>query len=356
MVKADWFLGGAAKSGCVRLLCRLSLFFLIIFSVCQTGARAPARSPFALGIAPTPAHFPNHSPADVQDMFRESGQLGSFVVFIYQWGQPDFMSAARQMMKMSMDAGLTPILALSPTKLSGMRGELDLPTQLQRSAGRRPFFADRPIAQPYKGAVRDLANLKPPYLCLATEINLLALADIKQYVGFAKIYKEAYHEVKKISPGTQVFVSFQWDVLKAMDVKEPGRVQEWSKMIEIFRPELDLVAFTTYPTVSFPSPASIPADYYGHIYDHIGQNDKVMFMEVGWPTTGKGSEASQAEFIRRLPALMGPARPSIVVWSLLHDVGSGILSSDLATTGLITQDDKRKSGFDAFKQLGGVGQ
>jgi hypothetical protein len=41
----------------------------------------------------------------------------------------------------------------------------------------------------------------------------------------------------------------------------------------------------------------------------------VMFMEIGWPSAGKGSPASQQQFVARLPELLGPLHPLLVAWS-----------------------------------------
>jgi hypothetical protein len=101
----------------------------------------------------------------------------------------------------------------------------------------------------------------------------------------------------------------------------------------------------------FNSPAAIPTDYYAHIYDHIKRTDPVVFMEIGWPTTGKASEASQLEFIGRLPTLMADVKPQILAWSLLHDVQGSPLGTDLSTTGLLHNSGQAKSGLSAFKEL-----
>jgi len=122
-------------------------------------------------------------------------------------------------------------------------------------------------------------------------------------------------------------------------------------MIDIFRPELDLVAFTSYPATVFNSPAAIPKDYYEHIYDHIKHSDPVVFMEIGWPTTGKGNEASQSEFIRQLPSLMANVKPQVLAWSLLHDVQGSPLGTDLSATGLLGNSGQAKGGLGAFKEL-----
>jgi hypothetical protein len=303
------------------------------------------------GVALTPANFPRHSRQDVENMFTLGGEVGSVSVFIYQWSQPDLLDVARKMMRASRAAGLVPIVALSPTTLGGMRGALDVPPQVRRAAGRRLSFAEKPVHETYIRDALALAKLKPPYLCLATEINLLAIANLKEYLTFAHVYKQVYPLIKKTSPDTKVFVSFQWDVIRMMGVKEPNRIGEHAKQIEVFRPELDAVAFTSYPADSFETPARLPAGYYEGSLQHVQSNEEIMFMEIGWPSTGKGTEQEQVEFIQSLPALMAKVKPSVLAWALLHDVRGSGLGADLASTGLADPAGRRKAAFEAFKQL-----
>ena len=109
-------------------------------------------------------------------------------------------------------------------------------------------------------------------------------------------------------------------------------------------------AFTSYPSTHFSKPSQIPRTYYTDLLRHTKKGDEIMFMEIGWPTAGRGDESSQMAFIQALPGLMEEVRPKILAWALLHDV-TGVLTADLATTGLLTTDGRRKPAFDAFKQL-----
>ena len=129
---------------------------------------------FEKGIAVTPAHFPGHSPADLDKAYRQAGKLGKYTVFIAQWHKLN-LDVVRAIMQKSRQNGLTPILGLSPTSLDQGRKELDLPAQLRRQADGNVSFANPVIRKAFIQAAVDLARLKPQYLCLATEINFLAL-------------------------------------------------------------------------------------------------------------------------------------------------------------------------------------
>jgi hypothetical protein len=193
-----------------------------------------------LGIAITPKNFPAHTITDVDEAFSMAKELGDHAVFIYQWSELN-PEVARLMAEKSRDAGLIPILAISPTTLDKGRKELDLPAHLRLRAGPFVSFANPVIRDAFKGSVKDLARLRPPYLCLATEINFLALQRLDEYLHFASLYKETYREVKRVSPNTKVFVSFQWEWVRIHDAREMHKIKEHSKVIDIFRPELDVV-------------------------------------------------------------------------------------------------------------------
>jgi hypothetical protein len=301
-------------------------------------------------MAITPKNFPSHTLADVDEAFGLAHQLADHSVFIYQWGELD-LKVAGLMMAKSKQAGLSPILGLSPTSLDQGRKELDIPEDVRRQAGNVISFANPVIRRAYKNTVRELASLRPPYLCLATEINFLALQRLEEYLHFASLYKKAYREAKRISPDTRVFVSFQWEWMRIVDAKEPHKIKEHRKIIDIFRPELDVIGLTSYPAPFHESPVGLPPDYYSWINHHIQPNDQVVLMELGWPTKGAGSELEQQTFIRRLPELFSQVNVSIIAWALLHDVNLAAFDANLNTVGLIRNNGQKKKGFDEFKSL-----
>ncbi len=345
-----------------RIMCVSNgLFFLILawFFFAWPVSHLQADEPFKvdnklrqtrLGIAITPRNFPSHTITDVDEAFSMARELGDCAVFIYQWSELN-REVAKLMVEKSRTAGLIPILALSPTTLDKGRKELDLPDYLRQRAGPSVSFANPVIRDVFKRSAKDLAYLRPPYLCLATEINFLALQRLDEYLHFASLYKETYREVKRISPNTKVFVSFQWELMRILDAREMDKIKEHNKVIDIFRPELDVVGLTTYPSPFHGSPAELPLDYYFWIYHHIRNTDEVLFMEVGWPTSGSGNEHEQQAFIRRLPELLNRMNVSVIAWALLHDVDLAQFDANLNTVGIVTSNGQRKMGFEAFKGL-----
>jgi hypothetical protein len=310
----------------------------------------PAQVP--RGVAITPRNFPDHTMADVDHAFRLAREVGRHAVFIYQWGELN-RDIVKMMLAKAARSGLVAIVGLSPTTLDQGRKELDLPAPLRMQAGSNLSFSNPAIRAAYMRAAIDLARLKPPYLCLATEINLLALQRLPEYLHFVSLYKETYRAVKRISPATTVFVTFQWEWVRILDAREPRRIAEHSKLIHLFRPELDLVGFTTYPSPFHETPARLPPDYYTWMFRHIQPREPVMFMEAGWPTSGSGSEAEQLDYLERLPALLKGINLVGFEWALLHDVQIGSFDANLNTVGLRYRDGRPKPGYGAFRALTG---
>lgn len=304
-----------------------------------------------IAVAMTPANFPQHKAKDVEDMFTLGKDVATGAILIYQWGEQDFQKVAKTMVGLCNKANLTPILSISPTKLEGARNELDVPNSVRKAAKRDLSFKNGAVNKQFAADVLELAKLNPAYLGLATEINLLAFKDIKEYIYFAAVCKKLYPEIKKISPNTKVFVSFQWDFFHIMAKREPNKIKEHAKLIDIFRPELDVIALTSYPADHFGSPNEIPSDYYSKIYNYVGKSDRVMLTEIGWPSTGKGNERSQEQFILRLPELTNSMKPLYVGWSLLHDVRVSSFGESLGTTGILMNNGKPKPGFAALKKV-----
>ena len=334
----------------------IAFIILALFPICISAQEAEPQQTenleikAALGVAITPRNFPSHSALDVDNAFQIAAKISDHAVFIYQWHELN-MRIVQLMLDKSKKAGLTPILGLSPTTLDQGRKELDIPPDIRRKAGLAISFANPLIRKAFKTTVRKLARLQPPYLCLATEINFLAMQRLPEFLHFASLYKEAYEIVKHISPATKVFVSFQWEWMRIIDAKEPQKITEHTKVIEVFRPQLDVVGLTTYPSPFHESPEELPPDYYRWMYRHIKSRDEILFMEIGWPTRGSGNEIEQQAFIQQLPELLVHINVSVIAWALLHDVGLAEFDADLTTVGLITNGGRQKRGYFDFKKL-----
>ncbi len=116
---------------------------------------------------------------------------------------------------------------------------------------------------------------------------------------------------------------------------------------------MDTIGLTTYPSAFHDNPQQLPKDYYSWINNHIERNDTVLLMEVGWPTSGTGSEIEQNNYIERLPNLLREVKAPILAWALLHDVNLKEFDANLNTVGIIRNNGKKKIAFEAYRSLAG---
>ena len=328
----------------------LGAFLLLILILFQYSPTQGQEHNFHTGVAITPKNFPCHSTYDLTQAFRMGRELGRVAVFIFQWNAID-MRNVEYVVRRTRKMGMIPMIGLSPTSLDQKRAALDLPATVRRTAGKNISFGNPIIRNAYIDVIRDLARLRLPYLCLATEINFLVLDRVDEYLQFAELYKAAYRQIKKLSPGTKVFVSFQWELLRSLHAKEPFRIGEHRKVIDIFRPELDVVGFTTYPSPHHYDPSHLPVDYYSKMHRYVKHYEVAVIMEIGWPTDGSGNEQQQHAFIRRLPRLLHQVNPSIVAWALLHDVRLDVFDVNLNSVGLVTRYGRKKKAYRTFQML-----
>lgn len=288
-------------------------------------------------------------------------EAGSLDIVLWQWPETQILKpviVARAQAARARGMGI--MLGISPTSLSGLRTDLELPAWVANDCGLTTTtvsFANLCVRQHFIDDVVDIAaTIHPDSFHLATEINTLLLrkllvpADL-EYVHFGTLYQQAYDAIKAVSPGTKVFVSLQYELQKLIQDAPPGTpAQNWENILGVFRgtatvSKLDYVGFTTYPSGSvflsgkYADPMNIPHDYYKEAGLYLKPGERAVFSEMGWPTEGSGTDLEQRQFIQRLPALMSYARPAWVAWVLLHDIPSGTLglSLDLTTSGFFDE-------------------
>lgn len=306
-------------------------------------APAPAAgAPWLSGAVMTPRNFPDHGPAELGDMFRVGAELGTLAVIRIDWKDPNRLEAVRALMTLAAQRNLKAVVELNPLKADGISGaKIDPPSEASVS---RMSFSNRDVSGPYSRAVLELAELKPPYLALATDVNLLALSEPGEYAAFAALYRRLYERVKRVSPSTKVFVTFQWEAMLEHNAASNR------SLVEAVRSHMDLLAFTSDPRKLHDrrGPSSIPDDYYSRMSAYRAAREELL-LEVTWPTDGGSGEADQLAFVRELPQLLGGLRPTAVVWGFLHDVKVLIFT---LRSGLLEADGKPKPAFAAFRDLG----
>lgn len=323
----------------VRLMASLLLFGASDAGSADTQVAARA------GVMVTPKNFPNHNGEDVADMFRLAAELGSFAVMRVDWNDPGRWEAAQAMVGMAQKRNLGTVLELTAFKADELKGaSLSPPKDLSDAVEKKISFTNPAVVEKFSRTVLELSELKPDYLAVATDVNLLQLSEPPEYDAFAALYKKLYPQIKQRSPNTKVYVSFQWDALQG---KDTGTIR---KLIDAFRPNLDLLTVNSDPRKLFESrgPSGLAGDYFGRLAGYASGREPV-FVEITWPSEGKSGDADQVAFIRDLPRLMGPAKPAMLAWTFLHDVK--ILRIFTARLGLINPEGKPKPAFAAFRDL-----
>lgn len=186
-----------------------------------------------------------------------------------------------------------------------------------------------------------LREFDPPYLGLASEINTYMDAYPEDTEHYLSLYQELYDQIKLESPDTQVFVTFQWDDLNNMfQAASEGRAAydtNWEQ-VEIFEPDLDVWAMSSYPYFVFNG-QPIPEDYYTPL---LGRTDKPLAIsEGGFSSRSFGpilsSPESQIAYINAIDTQIGD-RLSFWVYLLLADLDMEALEAPMRESGMSDND------------------
>jgi hypothetical protein len=290
-----------------------------------------------VGVALSPAHFPNFSDHDFDIFFEQAAQIGSHVTWIFEWESLTPMLSLHVIHDKATKKGLKLHLDLSPLALFGGRKN----PAVSKSVGGNSF-GDPIVRRAYIDAVLEIAALRPDYLGLATEVNLLA-QNPSEFASFASLAHEAYAAVKKKYPEQTVTLSFQWEMMRA---------HQQFDMLRQFANSVDVYSFTSYPDAfGDPSKANVPGDYYSSVRKYL-PTQRVGISEIGWSSAPPGDEAGQAAFFARLPERTQGARFEFVTLALLHDVSlfTGEIER-LNHVGIRTIDDAPKKSWDVMLNL-----
>ena len=317
----------------------------------------PPRS-FRLGFTATPAELTDESYASAFDLAARYGEVIA-VPRAPRWAsflpgaEDDEDLVARTVSESAAAAarGLALVVALDPFDPAD-RGRLaSLPAgyegrDLSNPALRRAFVEEaRYVA----------ANQRPAYLSLASEINSTFERDPTAYRQFTAVYREAYRAVKAVSPGTKVFVTFQYEELLGVVPWLPPHVARW-ELLEDFRGRLDLLALSSFPSFAYSVARKVPPDYYSRAADRI--EAPIAFLPAGFASTpgrdgvNSSTEAEQRRFLSRLLGDAEALSAELVVWYLGRDPHYEVArpADLLASTGLRDAVDAPKEAWAIWEE------
>jgi hypothetical protein len=268
-------------------------------------SQAKAGTP--LGSVVSPAHSPTPSDQDVAQAVKEIAAIGTCGSFIWTWsnGDPEYQ-LMQTLTTLFREVGLKVFLQLAPTGIGSPAPPNGLP---------KTFTSPLTQAQ-YLNDVRRLAALRPDYLNLGAEINLMYYLQPAEFNAFVPLYQQAYALAKQTSPQTQVGVSYHLDLYFGYnEFNVPA----------LLGPQ-DFIGFTTYPAWTvykgvYPAPDQIPLAYYDRLRV-VFPTQPIVFAEVGWPSDGLGSLSDQDKYVSALPKYMAKTQPALVIWVMEHDVNN----------------------------------
>ncbi len=306
----------------------------------------------AYGFYPSP---PEVSLDSVFQLYKDMGAHGDFVLIQQNTAWEDFVNGADGKSQTRTDIINQTILASQNDletifvidALNGLnRREFSgLPT------GWDANFANPNVRTAYKNfALWVVRTFHPHYLGLASEINTYMDAHPEDAQNFISLYNEMYTLIKAEAPGTQIFVSFQWDDLNNMFPQpEEGNRQplqpNWEQ-IKAFEPNLDIWVISTYPYFIFNNETQIPADYYTPL---LTRTDKpVAIAEGGFSSQAIGEiQVASTDQVAYLNAIHTQLGPRLAFWvnTLLDDLNIDSYAEQMKKDGRDLQDAQSLGAF-----------
>lgn len=233
--------------------------------------------------------------------------------------------------------GMEPIFVVDPLNGLNRREFAGLPADLAGAGFGHPDVRSAFTNQ----ALRIVRDFHPRYLGLASEINTYADAFPEDFPNYLSLYRETYRLIKQESPGTQVFVTFQWEDLNNLDLfAEGGEARIKWELIEAFEPELDLWVISSYPFVAWRSASEIPDDYYTPL---LGRTKKpIAVAEGGFGSSDippfHGTPADQTAYLNAIHDQIG-GRLAFWIYLILDDLNMDSYGAYFRNQGMADEAD-----------------
>jgi len=294
---------------------------------------------FQMGTAGfVPRHYPHATDQDWRDFFAKSAASygGVFGVHVKpgdkvnQDGIPEQVQLAFEQVK-----GVEPYIALSISYEDG------------------PFTIERG-EELKRVAVAIAGKYQPQYLSLGLESNLLYLFQPNTFELYIQSVREAYDEIKAVSPHTQVMNNFQLEHLKGQTLLTGQEIAAHWQIIELFEGKMDLISFTVYPFLAYEEVDEIPSDYLAEIREHTSLS--IIITETGWPSqdtvsSAKGSPQAQVDYLTKLIQQADAIEVEMIIWVFPHDAVFGIAEGIFDHLSLLDNDGNPKPGFEYWQAI-----
>ncbi len=285
----------------------------------------------------SPRNFPtsiiNQSKPEMEEYFNTNKQFGSQVALQVHLNDNSNLSETYASEAKKRGFGIQ--LYLDP--LTDDRSKPAPPDTLTGKG-----FDDPSVKSTFKQRALELAALKPDILSLATEVNILADKNQKEFDNLSLLIKESYNEIKSKYPRQNVSVNFQLEKLKK---------QNEQNILDKFSNSIDIFGFTSYPNAS--GSIKLPADYFSSIRKYLPKQ-RIAISEIAW-YSGIDSEQRQADFYANLPTLLKDVTPEYINQFWLFDMPNNMpapfdaIPQKFRTGGLLRSDGSPKPAFEILK-------
>lgn len=320
----------------------LSVFRLLSFSaftVFYLNTNAGVLQNKFMGVAPTPAGFPNSTYNQITQAFDLSAQIGDRSILVLDW--KTFSTTAVQLAQLysneSKKRNLKFQLFINPlTTISG-RAIPSIPSTLNSQSFSNPLVrvAFKILVLQIMKTIGSLDTLG-----LGVDVNLFQSND-PEYLAYISLLKETRAMVLNSYPFQKLTVSFQWDSMIFS--------KDFSALTN-FAGAIDSYSFTSYPNTRFKTASEIPPNYYS-VLRSLLPTQALGFSSLGWsadatPLNGTDPELEQARFVNSLPSLMREASPNYIIWNQLHDISYTLGSQQITLNfGLLKSDSTPKKSW-----------
>jgi hypothetical protein len=332
----------------------LAVIVLVIGAISNSGKSDPVPEPvgstttapvislssrsFKMGFVPVPAQ--PLSTANWLGSFELFGNNAEVIMHHLHF-ESNNLDGAAFVDGMNKKFGLETFFTIDPLSNDRLSLDPDL-----KKAGKN--FGDDKVRQSYKDlAVKTAETYQPAYLSLGSEVNTYLQKNPSDLQDFVSLVNETIPLVKQASPDSIVTLSLQFEELNGQTGKD-----EWF-MVPLLAEKLDALAFTTYPSLFFKTPADIPLDYYSQFKKYTDK--PLLLVESGWPAGGSssyhGSLANQAAFVARLPELTKDLNLGLWIWWFPHDQAGDGYPDFFRTMGLRQSDGTPKLSWKTWTEI-----
>jgi hypothetical protein len=200
-------------------------------------------------------------------------------------------------------------------------------------------------------------NVRPAYLVIGHEVNVVFENNPEAYTEFVSIYSETYDAVKTAVPETRVLTSFQYEELLGVIPWLLPHAPRW-ELLDDFDGRLDQFGITTYPSFAFAVARKVEPSYYEQIRERTTL--PVAFISAGY-ASGAGREginastpAEQRRYLQRLFDDADRLGASLLIWFISRDLAYATAPPEdlVATLGLQAWDGAPKEAWPAWLEAG----